>query len=104
MLATSLQRPSRIVVDYATLANNFLALQSAAGPLTMVVPTVKADAYGHGAVRTARACCDAGAKYLAVASISEALSLREHGVCVGIAGLYCLVAVFCGRGGDAGVT
>ncbi len=40
---------------------------------------IKADAYGHGAVNTARYCIDAGAKYLNVASLAEAMELREAG-------------------------
>lgn len=40
-VATSISRPSRISVDYATLANNYLLLQAAAGPSIRVVPTVR---------------------------------------------------------------
>ena len=41
---------------------------------------VKADAYGHGAVQTARAALEAGAAWLGVAHISEALELRAAGI------------------------
>lgn len=41
---------------------------------------VKANAYGHGAVEVAKVLEDAGADYLAVAFIDEALELREHGI------------------------
>ncbi len=41
---------------------------------------VKANAYGHGAVEVASALEKAGADYLAVAFIDEALELREHGI------------------------
>ena len=41
---------------------------------------VKADAYGHGAVPVARAALEAGAAWLGVAHISEALSLRAAGI------------------------
>ena len=44
------------------------------------MPVVKANAYGHGAVRVARALEDAGASMLAVADIEEGVSLREGGV------------------------
>ena len=40
---------------------------------------MKADAYGHGAIAVARKAIAAGAEYLAVATISEALKLREAG-------------------------
>jgi alanine racemase len=41
---------------------------------------VKADAYGHGAVQVARAAVEAGASWLGVAHISEALGLRAAGI------------------------
>ena len=41
---------------------------------------VKANAYGHGAVEVAKVLENAGADYLAVAFIDEALELREHGI------------------------
>lgn len=40
----------------------------------------KANAYGHGAVAVSRAAIEAGADYLAVANLKEALELREAGV------------------------
>lgn len=39
---------------------------------------VKADAYGHGEVETARACIDGGCNYLAVATLDEALNIRKE--------------------------
>jgi len=41
---------------------------------------VKADAYGHGAVETARAAAGAGADALAVSTLAEGLELRRGGV------------------------
>jgi len=41
---------------------------------------VKANAYGHGAVEVARTLESAGADYLAVAFIDEAIELRKHGI------------------------
>src|SRR5688500_11900813 len=40
---------------------------------------VKADGYGHGMLDSARAARDAGAEWLGVATIDEALALREAG-------------------------
>jgi len=45
---------------------------------------VKANAYGHGAIEVAKVLEDAGADYLAVAFIDEALELREHGIALPI--------------------
>ena len=41
---------------------------------------VKANAYGHGAVKVARRLEEAGADYLAVADIEEGVELREAGI------------------------
>ena len=44
-----------------------------------IIAVVKANAYGHGAVRVARALEEAGAMWLAVADIEEGKELRESG-------------------------
>ena len=51
------------------------------GPVTAprIIAVVKANAYGHGAVRVARALEEAGATWLAVADIEEGIELRESG-------------------------
>lgn len=41
---------------------------------------VKADAFGHGATEVARTALDAGATWLGVATIDEALALRASGI------------------------
>ena len=41
---------------------------------------VKADAYGHGALPVAKLLQEAGADYLAVSCLDEALELRDGGV------------------------
>jgi alanine racemase len=41
---------------------------------------VKADGYGHGAVEVARAALDAGAEWVGVAHIHEALAVRRAGI------------------------
>lgn len=48
------------------------------GPQLMVV--VKANAYGHGMVEVAQTALEAGAGFLGVASLEEALALREAGI------------------------
>lgn len=44
-----------------------------------IIAVIKANAYGHGAVRIARALEEAGAAWLAVADIEEGIELREAG-------------------------
>lgn len=45
-----------------------------------VMAVVKADGYGHGMLPCARAVLDAGASWLGVSSLSEALELRSAGI------------------------
>lgn len=66
------------VVDHGALAANVRTLRAAAGAALMAV--VKADAFGHGAVPVARTCLAAGATWLGVTQVSEALELRRAGL------------------------
>lgn len=45
-----------------------------------LMAVVKADGYGHGAVQVAKAAIQAGADYLAVALLDEALVIRKAGI------------------------
>ncbi|SFL50445.1 alanine racemase [Salibacterium qingdaonense] len=45
-----------------------------------VMAVVKADGYGHGAVESAEAAIEAGARFLGTALLEEALELREAGI------------------------
>ena len=66
---------SRAVIDLDALAHNARVLADAAGVPWMAV--VKADAYGHGLGPVALTCLGAGATWLGVAQLAEALHLRE---------------------------
>ena len=63
-------------------------LREEVGAEVRVEPVVKADAYGHGAVPIALALEAAGADGLSVASLDEAVELREAGVALPILVLY----------------
>ncbi len=71
-------RPTRAEIDLGALVSNFRLLAERARP-AQVLPIVKADAYGHGAVRCAQRLEEAGASWLGVATIEEGLELREAG-------------------------
>ena len=64
-------------VDLDALMHNFKEMKKMVKPETRLMVAVKANAYGHGAVMCARALLEAGADYLAVATIEEALELRK---------------------------
>jgi alanine racemase len=72
-------RPTHIEVDLDQLAQNHAALAAYVAP-ARVMPILKANAYGHGLMQTARKLEQAGAPYLGVAYLEEALRLRQHGV------------------------
>ncbi len=65
------------LIDLSALRHNLLRVRSAA-PASRVLAVIKANAYGHGIVRIARALEEADA--LAVARISEAIQLRREGI------------------------
>ena len=62
----------------AIRANFALACERSAGRDPIAV--IKADAYGHGSVRVAQALTQAGCTRFAVATVSEAETLRDSGV------------------------
>ena len=66
------------------LATNRSAGASAAASAPGIIAVVKANAYGHGSQRVARALEEAGATMLAVADIEEGIVLRRGGVQVPI--------------------
>ncbi|MBE6763370.1 MAG: alanine racemase [Ruminococcaceae bacterium] len=66
-------------IDLDRLQTNFKHIKEAAGN-SLVMAVVKADAYGHGAVMAARALCQAGADWLAVSNLDEAIQLRNAGL------------------------
>ncbi len=72
--------PSWVEVDLAAVRHNLRALAALLGPRCDAWAVVKADAYGHGAAPVARAALEGGALGLAVASLEEALALREAGL------------------------
>ena len=68
---------AEIVVDLAAIRHNVRTLRELTGVQMMTV--VKADGYGHGMVEVARAAREAGAEWIGVATIDEALALRAGG-------------------------
>ena len=71
--------PASVHVDLAAISANVAALKSCAGSAE-VMAVVKADAYGHGLLPSARAALRGGATWLGVAQLPEALELRRAGV------------------------
>jgi len=70
-------RPVRAAIDLKALRANLQRVRTAA-PLARVLAVIKANGYGHGLTRVAEALHDADA--FGVASVEEALVLREAGI------------------------
>lgn len=73
-------RPSWVEIDTSAVSHNVRWIKDKVGDNTELMAIVKADAYGHGAVAVARTALMNGATYLAVASVAEALTLRDAGI------------------------
>lgn len=69
-----------VEIDLNQLLKNFYAIKNSLRPGIKVCCIVKADCYGHGAVRVARMYENCGADYFAVATVPEAVELRESGI------------------------
>jgi len=61
------------------LIYNIRAIQQKVSP-SEIIPVVKADAYGHGAVAVTKRLVKDGFKIFAVAKFQEAMELRESGI------------------------
>ncbi len=64
-------------IDLGNLEYNLERIREKIGPETNITAVVKADAYGHGAVRVAERLHARGVNDFAVATIHEAIELRE---------------------------
>ena len=67
-------------ISLDNLTHNFETIRRQVGPKAKLLGVVKADAYGHGAVRVAKHLERLGAGYLAVSNIDECEELRDSGV------------------------
>ncbi len=73
-------RPTWVEIDLSAIGNNTRRIKEMVGPDVRVLVSLKADAYGHGALKVARTVLHNGASMLGVATMSEAVPLREAGV------------------------
>lgn len=76
---TAFQRPTYAEVDRSRIRTNFLNLRSMVPDGTFVCPMIKASAYGHGDIEVAKVLREAGAPYVGVALIEEAIGIRQSG-------------------------
>ena len=67
-------------INLDNLTHNLNVIRTQVGPKAKLLGVVKADAYGHGAVRVARHLEKIGAEYLAISNIDECEELRVNGI------------------------
>ena len=74
------RRPTWTEIDLDALAANFHVVKDKVGPSVNVMAVVKANAYGHGAVKCARRLEREGADWFGVALPEEGIELRNAGI------------------------
>ena len=67
-------------IDLSALRHNYHAIRNSLPQGCRFLGVVKADAYGHGALRVAKLLEEEGADYLAVSCLDEAMELRQAGI------------------------
>ena len=67
-------------INLDNLAHNYAVLRERVGKNVKIMGIVKADAYGHGAIKISKTMCTLGFDYLAVSSLDEAQELRFAGI------------------------
>ena len=67
-------------ISLQAIKNNIGEIRKLLAKNVKFMAVVKANAYGHGAAAVSRTAVEAGADYLAVANLKEALELREAGI------------------------
>lgn len=75
-----LQKRTWAEISLENIRHNYNAIRAALPAGCRFLGVVKADAYGHGAVRVSHLLQDCGADYLAVSCLDEALELRRGGI------------------------
>src|SRR6266849_3419017 len=73
-------RPAWIEIDLRQLKRNFQLINDDKPAHLQILCVVKDEAYGHGALRVARTALAGGARFLALATLEEAVRLRDRGI------------------------
>lgn len=77
--AAKLLRPTWAEISLPALRRNFERIRGLAGA-RQVMAVIKADAYGHGAVSVAKCLAGCGVDWFGVATVEEAVELRQAGI------------------------
>jgi alanine racemase len=79
-LSELIRQRAWVEIDQQALIHNVQQFKAFLKPGTELMAVVKADAYGHGAIRIAQTVLQAGASWLAIATLGEGIELREAGI------------------------
>ncbi len=75
-----MQYKTHVLINLDNIKHNIQEVRKHIGPYIKLLIAVKGDAYGHGAVEVSKLAEKAGADWLGVATLPEALKLRNAGV------------------------
>lgn len=73
-------RPVALEINLDNLIYNIKSLRKALKKETLIMATVKADGYGHGAITVSKTFLENGADILGVSILPEAIELRKSGI------------------------
>lgn len=73
-------RPVWVEINLSNLDYNIKNIIAKAGTDKDIIGVIKADAYGHGSVEVAKVLKENGVKTFAIATLREAITLREAGI------------------------
>lgn len=79
-LSKFIRQRAWVEIDTEALIHNVKEIKRLLSPKTSLMAVVKADAYGHGAIKVAQIALQAGANSLATATLTEGIELREAGI------------------------
>jgi len=73
-------RPTWAEINLDAVKHNFMLTKELVGERVAVLSVVKADGYGHGAVEVSKVLIESGTDMLGVATVEEAMELRDYGI------------------------
>ena len=77
---SDLEKRTWAEISLENIRHNYRAVRAVLPEGCRFLGVVKANAYGHGALQVSRTLEDAGADYLAVSCLDEAMELRDGGI------------------------
>ena len=73
-------RPTWLEIDLEAVSDNLRNIRKLIPQSTLMMTVVKANAFGHGSIPVSQTAVAAGADYLGVATLDEAVRIREAGI------------------------